>query len=95
MIEQFLDYLLLERNCSQRTIGSYREDLRGFEEFFKGKDSDLTWQTVDSDVIRSWMEDLMDKGNTAATINRRLSGLRSFFRYALRKARILPILLLD
>jgi len=85
MIEQFLDYLLLERNCSQRTVGSYREDLRGFEEFFKGKDSDLTWQTVDSDVIRSWMEDLMDKGNTAATINRRLSGLRSFFRYALRK----------
>lgn len=85
MIEQFLNYLQLERNYSPRTVEAYGEDLRGFEEFFKNMDSSLSWQTVDADVIRSWMESLMDKGNTATTISRRLSGLRSFFRFALRK----------
>lgn len=85
MIKQFLDYLQLERKYSHRTVESYDEDLRSLEDFFKAKDSKLSWQTIDSDIIRCWMENLMDKGNTAATINRRLSGVRSFFRYALRK----------
>lgn len=85
MIKQFLDYLQLERNYSLRTVQAYGEDLKGFEVYFKDIDASLSWRTVDADVIRSWMESLMDKGNTATTINRRLSGLRSFFRFALRK----------
>lgn len=85
MIEQFLNYLQLERNYSQRTVQAYSEDLMEFEKYFKNMDSSLTWQMVDADVIRSWMESMMDKGNTATTINRRLSGLRSFFRFAMRR----------
>ena len=88
MIKQFLEYLQLERNRSSRTIESYDEDLRGFEDFLGKEYPDLTLQTADSDVIRCWMEDMMDKGNTATTINRRLSGLRSFYRFALKRGMV-------
>ncbi|MBR7048254.1 MAG: tyrosine recombinase XerC [Prevotella sp.] len=85
MIEQFLNYLRLERNYSQRTVDSYGKDLRAFETHFKNLEGHLSWTTVDADVIRDWMEQMMDKGNSATSINRRLSALRSFFRYALKK----------
>jgi integrase/recombinase XerC len=42
-------------------------------------------ETADADLIRDWMESLMDKGNTASTINKKLSALRSFYRFALKR----------
>lgn len=83
MIGQFLDYLRRERNRSPQTVSGYEKDLRAFEAYFKRLDSHLSWESVDTDVIRGWMESMMDKGNTATSINRRLSALRSFFRFAL------------
>ncbi len=85
MIEKFLDYLRYERRSSENTIEHYGRDLNDFEAFFRGKDSQLSWETIDSDIIRDWMESMMDKGNTATTIKRRLSALRSFFRFALSR----------
>lgn len=83
MIEEFLNYLQYERNRSQLTVQSYGEDLRAFEAYFKNLDTQLSWESVDSDVIRDWMESMMDKGNNATSINRRLSALRSLYRFAL------------
>lgn len=83
VIRQFLDYMRLERNLSPRTVRSYDEDLCGFESYFKRLDNQLSWESVDSDVIRGWVESMMDKGNTATSIGRRLSALRSFYRFAL------------
>lgn len=85
MIEQFLNYLRFERNFSSLTIKGYGEDLAAFEAYFRNLDCHLSWESVDSDVIRGWMENMMDKGNTATSINRRLSALRSFFRFALAR----------
>lgn len=85
MIEQFLDYLRYERNSSPLTVQSYGKDLRDFESYFKNLDNHLSWESVDTDVIRGWMESMMDKGNTATSIGRRLSALRSFFRFALMR----------
>ena len=85
MIEIFLDYLRLERNYSLLTVKSYREDLSDFERFFESLDSQVSWTSVDADVIRNWMEYMMDRGNSASSVNRRLSALRSFYRFALRK----------
>ncbi len=82
-IEGFLNYLTQERNYSSKTVNSYGDDLRAFEDFFKNLDSEITWESVDSDIIRDWMESMMDKGNKAASVNRRLSALRSFYRYAM------------
>jgi len=84
MIRQFLDYLRLERNYSPLTVKGYGEDLEKFELFFKRLDSHLSWQSLDADVVRRWMESMMDKGNNATSINRRLSALRSFYRFALK-----------
>lgn len=81
----FLDYIEHELNRSQCTIDSYKEDLQTFEKYFEGLPGSVTWETVDADVIRNWMESMMDKGNKASSIGRRLSALRTFYRYALLK----------
>ena len=85
LIESFLDYLRLEKNCSEKTIVSYGTDLTKFEEFFKSVDEEVDFTTVDADVIRSWVVNLMDGGYTSTSVNRKLSSLRSFYRYLLRK----------
>ena len=85
MIDQFLNYLRLERNYSPNTVEAYGNDLREFELYFNKLEGHLSWTTVDADVIRDWMESMMDRGNTATSINRRLSALRSFYRFALKR----------
>ncbi len=85
MIEEFLDYLRYERNRSAQTVKNYDEDLKAFESYFKKINKEFSWESVDSDVIRGWMESMMDKGNIATSINRRLSALRSLYRFALSK----------
>ena len=85
MVDLFLDYLKLERNYSPATVKHYRDDLKEFERFFQELDSQLSWETIDSDIVRRWMEAMMDRGNAASSVNRRLSALRSFYRYALRR----------
>ena len=85
MINEFLNYLKFERNRSDLTIKNYGEDLRAFKEFYGNLESCHSWKSVDSDIIRDWMESMMDKGNNATSINRRLSALRSFYRFALTR----------
>ena len=85
MIEDFLNYLQYEQNRSELTVKSYAEDLKSFEAYFEILDGHLSWESVDSDIIRDWMENMMDKGNTATSINRRLSALRSLYRFALSR----------
>ena len=85
MINEFLNYLKFERNRSDLTIKNYGEDLWAFEEFYGNLEGCHSWKSVDSDIIRDWMESMMDKGNNATSINRRLSALRSFYRFALAR----------
>lgn len=88
MVEEFLNYLRFEKNRSEQTARSYAADLEVFERYFNSLDANLSWKSVDSDVIRGWMESMMDKGNSAASVNRRLSSLRSFYRYALSRQKV-------
>ena len=85
MINQFLNYLRYERNASAQTVQTYEEALEEFESYLRFKDNGLSPATADTDLIRDWMESLMDKGNTASTINKKLSALRSFYRFALKR----------
>ena len=85
MINQFLNYLRYERNASPQTVLTYEEGLREFESYLSFRDEGLSLGKVDTDLIRDWMESLMDKGNNASTINKKLSALRSFYRYALKR----------
>ena len=85
MIEDFLDYLRYERNRSDLTVRNYERSLQDFESYFKNRESHLSWESVDSDLIRDWMESMMDKGDMASTVDNRLSAVRSFFRFALSR----------
>ena len=85
MVEDFLDYLRYERNRSDLTVRNYERSLQDFESYFKNRESHLSWESVDSDLIRDWMESLMDKGDMASTVNNCLSAVRSFFRFALSR----------
>ena len=85
MIDQFLNYLRYERSASPQTVQTYEEGLREFESYISLRDSGLSLQAVDTDLIRDWMEGLMDKGNSASTINKKLSALRSFYRFSLKR----------
>ena len=85
MIDLFLSYLRYERNRSEQTVKRYETSLHDFEAYFQSLDSELTWASVDADIIRGWMESLMDRGNIASTVNTGLSALRSFFRFALAR----------
>ena len=85
LIDSFLKYLRFERNYSEKTIISYGIDLRGFERYFKEVDAELDFTKVHADNVRSWIVHLMDNGCVAASVNRKLSSLRSFYRFLLRK----------
>ena len=85
MIGIFLDYLRYERNRSELTVQRYEKSLKDFETYFKEQNSDLSWKTVDTDVVRDWMEQLMDKGMKATSVCADLSALRTFFRFALSR----------
>lgn len=85
MIDLFLDYLRYERNKSQLTVRKYEMALQSFEAYFRDMDCSLSWATVDADVIRSWMESMMDNGKQATTVNGYLSAVRSFYRFALMR----------
>lgn len=85
MIDRFVDYLRFEKGRAILTVDSYRRDLENFQNYFTRLSDGITWQTVDTDIIRDWMENMMDKGNSSASINRRLSALRSFYRYAMAR----------
>ena len=82
-VKNFLEYLRVERNSSRLTIKAYGDDLADFEKYFKSLDCGMSWENIDSDVIRGWMVEMMDKGNNAVSVNRRLCALRSFYRFAL------------
>ena len=85
LINQFLNYLRYERNASPQTVQTYEESLRAFDSYLTFRDNGLSIDSVDTDLIRDWMESLMDKGNSASTINKNLSALRSFYRFALKR----------
>ena len=88
VIDSFLDYLRLERGYSPRTVTSYEVDLREFQQFFESVDSELTFETVDADVVRNWSMSLMSKGLKASSVNRKLSALRSLYRFLLRQGKV-------
>ena len=85
LIKSFLDYLRLERNYSEKTLVSYETDLREFEDYLEETEAELELTKVHSDVVRNWIVSLMDKGRAATSVNRKLSSLRSFYRFLLRR----------
>jgi len=82
-MNQFLHYLEVVKNASQHTLRNYRIDLTSF--FQHGKNVELALATIDRKMLREFLSHLSDKGASKKTVARRLSALRSFFRWCMRE----------
>ena len=85
MIEDFLNYLRLEKAYSPHTATSYGNDLREFEAYLVNAENVLELKDADAGLVRGWAMYLMSMGRSATTVNRKLSSLRSFYKYLLKK----------
>ena len=88
MIEGFLNYLTHERAYSPHTVTSYGNDLREFEAYLANTENVLKTHEADADLIRGWAMELMAAGRSATTVNRKLSSLRTYYKYLLKKGAI-------
>jgi integrase/recombinase XerC len=84
-ISRFLDYLGVEKRYSQLTVQAYHRDLEQFFLFLKTDFGELSLGQVKHTHIRSWMAQCSGVGVQANSINRKLSTLRSFFKYAMQQ----------
>ena len=89
LVEQFTNYLRVERDASPLTIRNYAADLQAFrawtgEKFHRPCD----WSSVDQLQVRGYLVALMEHGYNRATIHLKMSALRSFFRWLVREERM-------
>lgn len=78
----FLDYLTAERNDSPHTVVGYGRDIREFQAFLESLYSSADWTRVRAEDVREWIIYLLDERNISpASVNVKLSALRSFYRY--------------
>ncbi len=85
LTDSFLDYLQYERNYSGETVKAYRDDICQFEAFLNEESECVAPSDVATESVREWIVSLMDKGYTSTSINRKLSALRSFYKFLLRR----------
>ena len=83
-IPAFLEYLSLEKKCSPHTLKAYQANLEAFEVFITEQGSLETIEVVSYGEIRAWIVSLIQSGNTPRTVNRKLSALRSYYKFLLR-----------
>ena len=84
LINDFLNYLTHERAYSSHTVMSYGNDLREFGTYLENTEETLDLTRVDADLVRGWAMELMASGMKATSVNRKLSSLRTFYKYLLK-----------
>lgn len=82
--ESFINYLKYEKRYSHLTAIAYKKDLDQFEEFFVKTIGDFNVEGINDKIARMWVVDLMDQGISARTVNKKISALKSFYKYLLR-----------
>jgi integrase/recombinase XerC len=84
LFDDYINYLRVEVNASPYTVRNYSTDLLGFFQFLKTRDI-ASLEEIDKHVIRDYLSHLMEKGYVKASIARKLSAIRAFYRYLLRE----------
>ena len=83
-IRAFLDYLKFQKRYSQHTLISYETDLVSFFNFVAVQFEENILANIKPSFVRSWLADLKQQQNSAKTINRKISSLKTFFKYQLK-----------
>lgn len=86
--DSFLDYLQWERNYASGTVANYLADVRELQEFGEKLRGDLKPEEVDAELVREWIISLMDEGLASNTINRKLSSVRAYFKFLLKRGEV-------
>lgn len=85
-IDEFLKYLRYERNYSDHTVQAYAKDLMQFEAYAKEHQEGVFKPVlVDADIVRNWIVYLLEDHIQASSVNRKLSSLKSFFKYLMKQ----------
>ncbi len=80
-IQSFLNYLSYEKRYSVHTLTSYSNDIIGFFDFLELTFGKTGITAIDQNQVRSWLADLKENKLEARSINRKISALRTFFKY--------------
>ncbi len=84
LIDSFLQYLRYEKGFSSHTVSSYNIDLNQYEDFVLREKLIFDPKETDAAQVRRWIVFLMGEGYSPLSVNRKLSALKSFFRYLFR-----------
>ena len=84
----FLKYLQFEKRFSVNTIKSYENDLKQFADFIEISFNKNEIHLADEKLVRAWVVSLMEKDFSALSINRKISTLKTFFKFLLREGHI-------
>jgi integrase/recombinase XerC len=83
-IDEFGQYLLLQKRYSTHTVRAYTDDLVQFSTFVQDTFDQIPLAEIKSSFVRSWLSYMRDEGLTAKSINRKISSLKTFYKYLLK-----------
>ena len=87
-ISKFLDYIYLEKKSSHHTKIAYNSNLLSFKDFVKNNFNIESIEKVSYSEIRSWIISLIENGNSNRTVNRKVSVLKSYYKFLLKTGTI-------
>jgi len=79
--DRFFNYLENEKRYSENTLTAYQTDIEQFSNYLKSEYHIDEISRVTHQMIRAWIVDMMSQGSSARTINRKLSTLKTLFRF--------------
>jgi integrase/recombinase XerC len=88
-VSLFIDYLRYERNYSVHTILAYKNDLSQFYQYIENEYKDkIEVENIDADIIRNWIMYMMKNSLSSVSVNRKVSSVKSYFKFLVRKGTI-------
>ena len=84
MIQKFLDYIAIEKRYSVRTVGEYGDDLKAWCAFLGWEVEEFDPSKVGAEDVKLWMVEMLDGGQSPRSVKRRLSAVKSFYKFLLR-----------
>jgi integrase/recombinase XerC len=88
-LQSFLDNLAFQKRYSPHTIVSYENDLTGFFDFVEVQFGLTELDKINASFVRSWLVEMKGSGIESKSLNRKISSLKSFFKYQLKKGSLL------
>jgi len=87
-INSYIDYLEYEKRYSQHTISAYKKDIIQFFDYIQDQFEVDIESEVNEQMIRSWLAQLMDEGLSAKSVNRKISSIKTYFKFLIRNNKL-------